>query len=66
MLQSFSKIFHTAFFLFAGLVLAEDELPGLVKVCFFYENESGHARTDPILDQDSPSDHVHTVSKQFI
>jgi hypothetical protein len=45
-------------FLFA---LADEEAVGLVKMCLFYPNESGHARTDPILNPTSPSDHVHTV-----
>lgn len=44
-------------FLFA---LADEEAVGLVKMCLFYPNESGHARTDPILNPTSPSDHVHT------
>lgn len=48
-------------FLLTG-VLADEELPGLVKMCLFYPNESGHARTDPILNQNGPSDHVHMVS----
>mmetsp|Transcript_19687 Transcript_19687/g.22659 ORF Transcript_19687/g.22659 Transcript_19687/m.22659 type:complete len:501 (+) Transcript_19687:1-1503(+) len=39
---------------------AQEELPGMVKMCLFYPNESGHARSDPILKQDGPSDHVHT------
>jgi len=39
---------------------AQEEAPGMVKMCLFYPNESGHARSDPILKQDGPSDHVHT------
>ena len=35
----------------------------MVKMCLFYGNESGHARTDPIISQDCASDHVHTVSE---
>jgi hypothetical protein len=42
--------------------LADEEANGLVKMCLFYPNESGHARTDPILNPSGPSDHVHTVS----
>jgi hypothetical protein len=29
-------------------------------MCLFYENPSGHARSDPILNQGCPSNHVHT------
>jgi len=36
------------------------EKPGMVKMCLFYPNVSGHARSDPILNQSCPSDHVHT------
>ena len=35
----------------------------MVKMCLFYPNPSGHARTDPIISQTCPSDHVHTVSE---
>ena len=49
-----------------GLVMttakAQEEAPGMVKMCLFYPSESGHARSDPILNQSCPSDHVHTVS----
>ena len=34
----------------------------LVKMCLFYGGPSGHARSDPILNQTCASDHVHTVS----
>ena len=34
----------------------------MVKMCLFYENPSGHARSDPIINQECASDHVHTVS----
>ena len=33
----------------------------MVKMCLFYMDPSGHARSDPIINQTCPSDHVHTV-----
>ena len=48
---------------FFGAVGAEEEGTGnMVKMCLFYPNPSGHARSDPIITQDGLSDHVHTVS----
>ena len=41
----------------------------MVKMCLFYRGPSGHARSDPIINQQCASDHVHTVSllmKQII
>ncbi len=38
----------------------------MVKMCLFYPNASGHARSDPILNQVCPSDHVHTVSSTML
>lgn len=35
----------------------------MVKMCLNYDNESGHARSDPIINQNCASGHVHTVSK---
>ena len=32
----------------------------MVKMCLFYPNESGHARSDPIINQQCASGHVHT------
>ena len=32
----------------------------LVKMCLFYDNPSGHARSDPIINQQCTSSHVHT------
>merc|ERR1719510_2263169 len=32
----------------------------MVKLCLFYANPTGHARTDPIVDQGCASDHMHT------
>lgn len=32
----------------------------MVKMCLFYGSPSGHARTDPILNNECASDHVHT------
>ena len=32
----------------------------MVKMCLFYPNPAGHARTDPIITTTCPSDHVHT------
>ena len=34
----------------------------MVKMCLFYGNPSGHARSDPIINQQCSSGHVHTVS----
>ncbi len=36
------------------------EESSMVKMCLFYPNAAGHARTDPILNQACASDHVHT------
>lgn len=41
----------------------ENRTGKMVKMCLFYPNPSGHARTDPIISQTCPSDHVHTVSE---
>ena len=38
----------------------------MVKMCLFYGSPSGHARTDPIIDQQCASGHVHTVSGKKI
>jgi len=32
----------------------------MVKMCLFYDTPSGHARSDPIINQECPSGHVHT------
>ena len=51
--------------------MEENKTGKMVKMCLFYNSPSGHARTDPILSQTCPSDHVHTVrmtkriSKQY-
>ena len=46
------------------LVANAQEFTGnMVKMCLFYPAPSGHARSDPIISQTCPSDHVHTVSK---
>jgi hypothetical protein len=37
---------------------AEDT--AMVKICLFYASPSGHARTDPIINQQCASDHMHT------
>lgn len=58
-----AKMFTTVLFLlFSQASMAQDveEKPGMVKMCLFYPIESGHARSDPILNQECPSDHVHT------
>ena len=34
--------------------------PNMVKMCLFYDDPSGHARSDPIINQGCASDHVHT------
>ena len=33
----------------------------MVKMCLFYDTPSGHARSDPIINQQCASGHVHTV-----
>lgn len=33
----------------------------MVKMCLFYDAPSGHARSDPIINQNCASGHVHTV-----
>ena len=38
----------------------------MVKMCLFYKNPSGHARSDPIINQQCASAHVHTVSFQHL
>mmetsp|Transcript_13683 Transcript_13683/g.19919 ORF Transcript_13683/g.19919 Transcript_13683/m.19919 type:complete len:512 (-) Transcript_13683:65-1600(-) len=43
-----------------GSSYAQDEVAGMTKMCLFYPNPSGHARSDPILNQVCPADHVHT------
>jgi hypothetical protein len=40
--------------------VAEAQRGQMVKMCLFYENPSGHARSDPIINQQCASDHVHT------
>lgn len=32
----------------------------MVKMCLFYDRPSGHARSDPIINQECASSHVHT------
>jgi hypothetical protein len=46
-----------SFLLMAG---ASGQGNEMVKMCLFYANESGHARSDPIIDQQCASGHVHT------
>ena len=44
------------------VIMAQEENSGnLVKMCLFYPNPSGHARSDPIISQTCAADHVHTV-----
>ncbi len=38
----------------------------MVKMCLFYPNPSGHARSDPIISQTCAADHVHSVSIIYI
>lgn len=45
---------------FVLLTSASGEGNEMVKMCLFYPNESGHARSDPIVDQQFASSHVHT------
>ena len=67
----FSAVISTLFILFAVITKGGDKVEqyleenitgNMVKMCLFYNSPSGHARTDPILSQTCPSDHVHTVS----
>jgi hypothetical protein len=48
-----------------GLIVVAQVKGDMVKMCLFYPNPSGHARTDPIISQTCASDHVHTVSSLF-
>jgi hypothetical protein len=49
-----------------GIIKAENFTGNMVKMCLFYPSPSGHVRTDPILSQTCPSDHVHTVSLETV
>ena len=66
-MTSFS-ISHTSFYLvligaICVLIQAEDYYTGnMIMLCLFYRGPSGHARSDPIINQECASDHVHTVS----
>ena len=55
------KFNFSVYLLIMALTKAEEDSGNIVKMCLFYPNPSGHARTDPILSQSCPSDHVHTV-----
>ena len=44
--------------------VAEAQRGQMVKMCLFYDNPSGHARSDPIINQQCASGHVHTVSSR--
>ena len=44
---------------------AQEEAPGMTKMCLFYPSPSGHARSDPILNQSCASDHVHTFYGKY-
>ena len=48
-----------------GSTTAEEEDSTMTKMCLFYPNPSGHARSDPILSTVCAADHVHTVSKSY-
>lgn len=39
---------------------AEEKGETMIKMCLFYPSPSGHARSDPIINQQCASDHVHT------
>ncbi len=47
-----------------GSSFSEEE-SSMVKMCLFYQNAAGHARTDPILNQGCASDHVHTFYGKY-
>ena len=50
---------------FSSTVRADEEgTQQMVKMCLFYGSPSGHARTDPIIDQQCASGHVHTVRSE--
>ena len=40
---------------------SQPENGNMVKMCLFYQSASGHARSDPIINQECASDHIHTV-----
>lgn len=46
-------------------IYAQEEAPGMTKMCLFYPSPSGHARSDPILNQSCASDHVHTFYGKY-
>lgn len=51
--------FWTGFMLL--VLLPNDVVDGqMVKMCLFYNDPSGHARSDPIINQECVSDHIHT------
>jgi len=54
-----SAVLAAAFLSAPFLVDAQGQM---VKMCLFYDDPSGHARSDPIIDQQCASGHVHTVS----
>lgn len=39
----------------------EENGENMIKMCLFYPSPSGHGRSDPILNQECASDHVHTA-----
>ena len=47
-----------AFFANKGNVAVDGQM---VKMCLFYNDPAGHARSDPIINQECASDHIHTV-----
>ena len=56
-------ISHQALVFLTALVIQRSLAQNtMVKMCLFYENSSGHARSDPIINQNCASGHVHTVS----
>lgn len=44
----------------AALPLFSTARQQMVKMCLFYDRPSGHARSDPIINQECTSSHVHT------
>ena len=63
------KLFTSAGSLTAAMIVgnasvAEAQGGQMVKMCLFYDNPSGHARSDPIINQQCASGHVHTVSSR--
>ena len=59
--QGLASVATMFFVAVASMIPSAVEARGeMVKMCLFYKRPSGHARSDPIINQECPSDHVHT------